>query len=306
MMIHKRLKKDGRGFTYNGSSSKSSRKMRSAVGRARTLKIGICNPVKPDLTVIHSRKLKCTWDVGAWMAKPKNPARPVRAQSYSEMESPCVMGGTICATASPTLHKIPPVTILVGIGLAWSLDSYHATNVGEAAGVAVVGGGAPPLLAPLKSRLADEKRDDRADCEFVGLSNEEGASVAGTAFLKPSLTPLLVVVVAVVVHILLCWASCSGGGHREPTDFRFVRAADATDAAAVEAAAVEVDIDTLSDVHARRAPAADPPAAPTAAAAGAAPREEEAEDDFGPVVPRAKTRAKIMAGELLRCSNRIK
>jgi hypothetical protein len=278
--------------------------MRSAVGRARTLKIGICNPVKPDLTVIHSKKLKCTWDVGAWMANPKNPARPVRAQSYSEMDSPCVMGGTICATASPTLHKIPPVTILVGIGLAWSLDSYHATNVGEAAGVAVVGGGVPPLLAPLKSRLADEKRDDRA--EFVGLSNEEGASVAGAAFLKPSLMTLLVVV-AVVVHILLCWAGCNGWGHREPTDVRLVRAADATDAAAVEAAAVEVDIDTLSDVHARRAPAADPPAAPAAAAAVAAPRDEEAdEDDFGPVVPRANDRAKIMAGERLRCSNRIK
>jgi hypothetical protein len=78
-----------------------------------------------------------------------------------------------------------------------------------------------------------------------------------------------------------------------------LRAAETTEAAALEAAVVEVDIDNRSDVHVRRAPAADPPAATTVAAAAAEPREAV---DLGPDA-RANDRANIM-GELERWSRR--
>lgn len=120
--------------------STSSAKFVGLTCSMKALKIGILSPVTPARTVIHSKKLKWRWLVGAWNTKPNVTARPVRIQSYvmplSEEEALLLPSssslnatwGTICATASPVPHKIDPVTIFVGTGLASKCPSYHSMN----------------------------------------------------------------------------------------------------------------------------------------------------------------------------------
>jgi hypothetical protein len=139
------------------------------------LKTGICRPDRPDRTVIHSRKLKCRWLVGAWRANPKSPARPVRAQSYSRPDRddapPCERGGTSCATASPTLQRSPPVAILVATGRAWSLDSYHATNELEGGRCFAADAPSPALANGLRNKTKEgcgDDGDDGHNCEKEG------------------------------------------------------------------------------------------------------------------------------------------
>ena len=116
--------------------------------------MGMPKPLTPARTVIHSKKLKCACDVGACKTNPNVKARPVRIQSYWNVDQssvPAEAGGTICATASPRDHKMDPVTILVGMGRACKCPSYHSTNEADFVGVVAV------LVV---SVAADDEEDD--------------------------------------------------------------------------------------------------------------------------------------------------
>ena len=90
-------------------------------------------------------------------------------------ESFCISAatcGTNCATASPTPHKIDPVTIFVMTGVRSKCPSYHSINESDFLVVVGGGGGVDEEISAVESVFVDTVDDDLV-LNFLRLLNPE-------------------------------------------------------------------------------------------------------------------------------------